>query len=74
LLDIPFVERPVDRTELYIADEIRLVGTLAELAPVAQVDDYKLPASSPLTNRIATTFWDAVRGRVPHPVVELTFI
>ena len=33
-LAIPFIERPVDRTELHIADEIRLVGTLAELAPV----------------------------------------
>ncbi len=71
---IPFIERPVDRTELYIADEIRLVGTLAELAPVNQVDDYKLPANSPLTDRIAATFWDAVRGRATHPVVEMTFI
>lgn len=74
LTGIPFIERPVDRTELYIADEIRLVGTLAELAPVTQVDDYKLPASSPLTDRIAATFWDAVRGRATHPVVELTFV
>ena len=32
-LAIPFVERPVERTELHIADEIRLVGTLAELRP-----------------------------------------
>ncbi len=70
----PFVERPVDRTELYIADEIRLVGTLAELAPIAQVDDYKLPANSPLTDRIAATFWDSVRSRPADPVVEMTFI
>lgn len=72
-LDIPFIERPVDRTELHIADEMRLVGTLAELTPITRVDDYQLPASSPLTDLIAATFWNAVRGTPPHPAVELTF-
>ena len=71
---IPFVERPVDRTELHIADELRLVGTLAELTPITRVDDYELPASRPLTDLIAETFWDAVRGVAPHPAVELTLI
>lgn len=73
-LAIPFVERPVDRTELHIADEIRLVGTLAELTPVVRVDDYNLPEKSPVTDSIARTFWDAVRGVAPHSGVELTFI
>jgi branched-chain amino acid aminotransferase len=73
-LAIPFIERPVDRTELHIADELRLVGTLAELTPVNRVDDYDLPASSPVTDSIAATFWNAVRGVAPHPAVELTFI
>ncbi len=71
---IPFVERPIDRTELHIADELRLVGTLAELTPITRVDDYELPASRPLTDLIAETYWDAVRGVAPHPAVELTFI
>jgi branched-chain amino acid aminotransferase len=73
-LAIPFVERPVDRTELHIADEIRLVGTLGELTPVKRVDDYELPENSPLTDLIAETFWAAVRGVTPHPAVELTFV
>jgi len=73
-LAIPFTERPVDRTELPIADEIRLAGTLAELTPVTQVDDYKLSTSFPVTDRIAQTFWNAVRGVAPHPAVELTFL
>jgi branched-chain amino acid aminotransferase len=73
-LAIPFIERPVDRTELHIADEIRLVGTLAELASVTAVDEYALPPTSPLTDLIAETFWAAVRGVSPHPAVELTFI
>lgn len=71
---IPFVERPIDRTELHIADELRLVGTLAELTPITRVDDYELPTSRPLTDLIAETFWDAVRGVAPNPAVELTFI
>jgi branched-chain amino acid aminotransferase len=71
---IPFIERPIDRTELHIADELRLVGTLAELTPITRVDDYKLPASWPLTDLIAETFWDAVRGVTPHPAVELTIV
>jgi branched-chain amino acid aminotransferase len=73
-LAIPFIERPVERTELHIADEIRLVGTLAELTPVSRVDEYELPATLPITNLIAETFWGAVRGTAPHPAVELTFI
>ncbi|MGA7860054.1 MAG: aminotransferase class IV [Terracidiphilus sp.] len=73
-LAIPYIERPVDRTELHIADEIRLIGTLAELAPVTRVDEYELPSSSPLTDLIAETFWAAVRGVTPHPAVELTFV
>ena len=73
-LAIPFIERPVDRTELHIADEIRLIGTLAELAPVIRVDENELPPSSPLTDLIAETFWAAVRGITPHPAVELTFL
>jgi len=71
---IHFIERPIDRTELHIADELRLVGTLAELTPITRVDDYELPSNRPLTNLIADTFWSAVRGSAPHPGIEMTFI
>jgi branched-chain amino acid aminotransferase len=73
-LSIPFVERPIDRTELRIADEIRLVGTLAEMTPVSWMDDYELPAKSPLTDAIAETFWKAVRGIKAHPAIEMTLV
>lgn len=73
-ISVPFVERPVDRTELHIADEVRLVGTLAELTPVRRVDEYLLPDSSPVTEGIADVFWQAVRGQRPHPAVDLTFL
>lgn len=73
-LAIPFVERPIERTELHVADEIRLVGTLAELAPVTRVDEYELPSTSPLTDSIAETFWTAVRGLTQNPAIELTLV
>lgn len=73
-LAIPYVERPVDRTELHIADEMRLVGTLGELTPINRVDEYELPASSPLTNLIAEAFWANVRGVAAQPIIELTFV
>jgi len=37
-LDIPVKERQIDRTELYIADEVFLCGTGAQVSPVASVD------------------------------------
>lgn len=71
---IPYVERPIDRTELHVAEELRLVGTLAELTPIIRVDDYELPLSRPITDIVAETFWDAVRGVVPHPAVQMAFV
>ena len=37
-LGIPVVERPIDRTELYVCDELILCGTGAQIAPVGSVD------------------------------------
>jgi branched-chain amino acid aminotransferase len=73
-LGIRFVERPIDRTELYIADEICLVGTLAEIVPIRKIDHYVLPDHSPIINQLAKRFWSAVRGSQPHPGVDLSLI
>lgn len=71
-LAFPFEERPIERTELLLADEVCLVGTLAELTPVSQVDDYRLPTERPVMDSVAQTFWQAVRGIAPHPSLSLT--
>jgi branched-chain amino acid aminotransferase len=73
-LGIDFVERPIDRTELYIADELSLAGTLAELTPIRRIDDYVLPDESPILNKVRTMFWNAVRGIEPHPGVDLSMV
>jgi len=69
---IPVMERPVDRTELYVANELALMGTLAEIVPVKSVDEHELPAQTPILNKIADRFWSAVRGIEPSPTVSLT--
>jgi branched-chain amino acid aminotransferase len=73
-LGIPFVERPVDRTELYVADEMAIVGTLAELVQVRRIDEHVLPEEAPVLRRIAARFWDAARGVDPHPAVDLSIV
>jgi branched-chain amino acid aminotransferase len=66
-LGIPFVERHIGRTELYIADEMFLCGTGAEVTAVRSVDRRVLGDGTrgPLTEKIGKLFDDVVRGRVP---------
>jgi branched-chain amino acid aminotransferase len=73
-LSIPFERRPIDRTELLIADEIALAGTLVELAAVKRLDCRHLPPSNPILDRIKETFWACVRGQRPHAAVHLTIV
>ena len=49
---IPTVERPVDKSELYIADEVFLCGTAAKITPVKKIETYHLPKLRPITDRL----------------------
>ena len=71
-LGLDFERRPVERTELYVADELAIVGTLAELVPVEQIEDIKLEMPQQVLQRVADRFWSAVRGIEPLPGLELT--
>lgn len=59
------VERDVDRTELYIADELFFCGTGAELTPIVSVDRVKIGDGKPgpLTKKIQACYFDIVRGK-----------
>lgn len=63
----PVVEAAIDRTELYVADEVFLAGTAAEVVPVTSVDGLKVGAGQPgaLTRRVQRVYDDVVRGREP---------
>lgn len=73
-LGVTFVERPIDRTELYVADELSLAGTLAELTPISRIDNYLLPEESPVLDMVRRRFWNAVRGLEFHPDIDLWMI
>ncbi len=69
-LNIPFVRRPIDRTELLIADELALCGTLAEVLPVKSIEGFPLSSESSVLKALQTRYFQAVRGIMPHPMVE----
>ena len=64
-LGVPVIERDIDRTELYIADEVFICGTGAELQAVGSVDGYKIGDGGigPLVTRMEQLFHDIVRGK-----------
>lgn len=65
--ELPVVERNMTRDELYIADEVFLTGTAAEIVPVREIDDRRLGACpGPVTRRVMSAYSEAVRGGGLH--------
>jgi branched-chain amino acid aminotransferase len=64
-LGYPVCERNVARAELYLADEVFLSGTAAEIVPVREVDDHPVAGGRPgeITRVLQATFDDAIHGR-----------
>lgn len=58
------VERQMTRDELYIADEVFLCGTAAELTPVREVDDRRVGEGrpGPITRRLSERFFGVLTG------------
>ena len=67
-LGIPVIERDVDRTELYIADEVFICGTGAEIQAVGSIDGYKIGDGDmgPAVTQLEQLFHDIVRGNNSH--------
>ena len=66
-LGIETVVRSIDRTELYVADEVILCGTGAQISPVISIDHRSVGAGvvGPLGARLRDLYFAAVRGRLP---------
>jgi branched-chain amino acid aminotransferase len=64
-LGLEFVERSIDRTELYIADEIFMTGTAAHLTPIVEVDRRPVGTGEvgPITRKLSDLFYDCIRGK-----------
>jgi branched-chain amino acid aminotransferase len=65
-LDIACVVDNIARSDLYIAEEMFVCGTAAEVSSVNSVDDRAIPCPGPKTTAIAETYARAVRGEEPR--------
>ncbi|HHW10847.1 MAG TPA: branched-chain amino acid transaminase [Firmicutes bacterium] len=65
-LGLPVVERLIDRSELYVADEVFFVGTGAQFSPVTEIDHRQVGSGEigPISKELQKYYFDVVRGRV----------
>jgi len=70
------IERDIARTELYLADEVFLTGTAAELVPVREIDDHAVGTGQPgeVTRVLQRSFLDALYGRSERYLEWLDFV
>jgi branched-chain amino acid aminotransferase len=66
-LGVSVVERPIDRTEVFLCDELFLTGTAAEITAITRVDHRAVGAGKmgPITAQLQALFADVVRGKIP---------
>jgi len=60
---INVIERPVDKTELFIADEVFLTGTAAKITPVKQIESTQLNVDRPIMNKLKNKLIEITEGR-----------
>ena len=72
--NIPIEEREVDRTELYLADELFFCGTGVQVTWIGQVDHRPVGdgKAGPITTQLQTRFFDIVHGKTPEYAQWLT--
>lgn len=73
-LKIPLVETAIPREMVYIADEVFLTGTAAEITPVRSVDRIQIGPGrrGPITERLQEAFFGIVHGTAPDRYGWLT--
>jgi len=66
-MGIEVVERAIDRTELYVADEAFFCGTGAQVSPIVNIDNRILGDGKvgPIATELQKLYFDVVKGRVP---------
>ena len=67
-LGVPVKEEKFTRDTMYLADELFMTGTAAEVTPVREVDNRRIGTGSPgpVTRRIQEQYFRAVRGEEPR--------
>lgn len=64
-LGLTVVERTVDKSELYAAEEVFLCGTAAKITPVRQIENYVLGQDRPVTNQLRDKLTAITENRDP---------
>ncbi len=66
-MGLEVLQRSIDRSELYVADEVFLCGTGAQVSPVIEIDRRRIGDGEPgpLTSRIQTDYFAICKGRNP---------
>lgn len=73
-MEIKFVRRPLDRTELLVADEIGICGTLSEITLVKSIEGLPLEEEPSILKALQNRYFEAVKGIAPHTFVELMYV
>lgn len=63
-LEIPAIEESLTRTDLYIADEVFMSGSAAELTPIGSVDGREIGKPGEVTRALQERFFDVVYGHI----------
>lgn len=65
-LNYEVIERPIDKSELFIADEVFLSGTAAKVTPVKQIENYHLSSDHPITDTLKEKITAITENRDPN--------
>jgi branched-chain amino acid aminotransferase len=65
-LQVKVIERPIDRTEIYMSEELFMTGTAAQIIAVTQVDHRLIGAGKmgPIASRLRELYLQAVHGQL----------
>lgn len=68
VMGLEVVERVIDRTELYVADEAFYSGTGAQVSPIVNIDNRDLGDGKvgPISSKLQKLYFDVVKGRIPE--------
>jgi len=75
-MDLEVVEQPVSRDQLYIADEIFVCGTAAEVIAIREIDFRTIGAGKmgPVTRQVQHAYQDAIHGLHPLSAAWLDYV
>ncbi len=65
-MDLLVIEESLTRSDLYIADEMFMCGSAAELTPVRSVDDREIGPMGPITKKLQERYFEVAYGKAPE--------